>query len=391
MLPPIEACVTVTEISGRIARRLWDHPEFSRTRVRGKIMDIKFPTDKLKPLYFRLKCEDGEKQLLDAVWFHKERDEDITHLKNELLVVIEGRITTFDQNSSYQIRVDRVIPVGNEDLKRDREERWRRLEKEGVFNKVSKRVIPYLPEYIGVVCSPTSAAYSDIQRWLQDYYPARYQLILKPVRVQGEDAAREISAAIESITRESPRPEVVIVARGGGAEEDLSVFDDENVVRAAARCQVPLISGVGHDPDEPLIDFAADLRAPTPTAAAAVLQLEDRRCAGREFSSESDSELEQEQPFEEDLVPDLRHRIDERVELLQDVRKLAHDTKERVDELYIHKESPRGSKVKTLMGIAAFVSVVLLVLIAAIWPISDTWAQWPDWCQNYIGWAPVCK
>ena len=288
MIPPVEACATVTEISNRIERRLVDDPEFHRVRVRGEIVDVRRPSDNAKPLYFRLKAEDDGRGILDAVWFSGERKQNLIYLKDGLTVVVEGRIATFDRNSSYQIRVDRVIPVGNDNLERDREERWRRLEKEGLFNRENKRSIPYLPEYIGIVCSPYSAAYKDIERWLSDYYPARYEMILKPVKVQGEDAAKEISAAIESITRESPRPEVVIVARGGGAEEDLSVFDDEDVVRAAARCEVPLISGVGHDPDEPLIDFAADLRVPTPTAAAAVLQLEDRRHAGREFSTESE-------------------------------------------------------------------------------------------------------
>ena len=389
MAPPIEACATVTEISSKIGRRLWNDREFHRIRVRGETFDVKIPTDKSKPLYFRLKCEDDQKCTLSAVWFPGDRKEYFTHPKNELLAVVEGRITTFDQNSSYQIRVERIIPVGVEDPQTDRKERWLRLNGEGLFNKEKKRPIPYLPEHIGVVCSPTSAAYSDIQRWLSDYYPSRYELILKPVRVQGDDAAAEIAAAIEGIMRESPRPEVVIVARGGGTEEDLSVFDEEEVVRAAARCEVPLISGVGHDPDEPLIDFAADLRVPTPTAAAAVLQLEDRRRAGEEFSSEAEAEYEE--TSQEGDSADWSCRLDEIDKRLEDIQKVVNESSERLDELETDTESPRRSRAGKFLAVAAFIVLSLLVLVAVLWPNSDTWAQWPELCNRYIGWVPLCK
>lgn len=393
MIPPVNACTTVTEISDRIEKRLIDDPEFQRIRVRGEIKEPRRSSDDSKPQYFRLVCENGGRAALEAVWFPRERKKDFVELKDDLLVVVEGRVTTFDQNSSYQIRVDRVIPVGSDDLERDREERWRRLEREGLFNKENKKPIPHLPEYIGVVCSPTSAAYSDIVGWLDDYYPTRYELIVKPVRVQGDEAAREISAAIESITRESPRPEVVIVARGGGADEDLSVFDDENVVRAAARCEIPLISGVGHNPDEHLIDFASDLRVPTPTAAAAVLQVENRKRAGGKYSVEpvSEDEAERDEESWAELAPQMLTRLKEVGERLEETEKIAQETKGRLDELDVETGKSRSSKAGTAIAVLAILILVLAIVIAVNWPMSETWSRWPEICQRYLGASPFCE
>ena len=391
MIPPVEAYVTVEEISNRIAECFRVDPEFDRIRVLGEINDIRNLSDKSKHLYFKLRSDNDQEKILDAVWFSKDRVRYSIDLKDGDLAIVEGRIAAYEKNSTYQIIASAILPLGNDNLETEREERWRRLEKEGLFGEGKKRPIPYMPEHIGVVCSRTSAAFKDIESWFRDYYPSRYELTVKSVKVQGEGAAREICAAIEDMSRVLPRPEVIIVARGGGADEDLSVFDNDEVVRAVARSEIPLISGVGHEPDRTLIDFAADLRVPTPTAAAAVLQLEDRRRAGREFSSESESELKQEQPLGADIIPDLVRRFDATVELLEDVQKLAHDTKDRVDELDIETGSSRGGKARTLLGVAAFSLLVFLILLAAIWPISDTWVQWPEWCQKYVGWAPVCK
>lgn len=396
MIPPIDACATVAEISTKIEKRFVDEPEFQRVRVRGKIRKRKHLSNGSKLQHFRLICEDNGKTALEAVWFPEERKKNFIELKDDDLVVVEGRVAIFGPSSSYQIEVDKVIPVGLDDLGRNREERWRRLEREGLFSKENKRPIPYLPEYIGVVCSPTSAAYSDIKGWLQDYYPTRYELILKPVRVQGDEAAQEISAAIDSITRESPRPEVVIVARGGGADEDLSVFDDENVVRAASRCEVPLISGVGHKPDEHLIDFASDLCVPTPTAAAAVLQVEDRARAGRKYSVEPalEEETEEEEEKEEswaELAPQMLTRLEEVGERLEETEKIIHGTKERLDELDIETGKSRSSKAALSIAVLAFLVSALAIMIAQNETISDIWSQWPEICQRHLGASPFCK
>ncbi len=393
MIPPIDACTTVAEISDRIERRFVDEPEFQRVRVRGKVRKKKQQSDESKLQYFRLICENNGETALEAVWFPRERKRNFIKLIDGISVVVEGRLTTFGRNSSYQIEVDKVIPIGSEDLGRDREERWRRLEREGLFSKENKQAIPYLPEYIGVVCSPTSAAYSDIKGWLRDYYPTRYELILKPVRVQGDEAAQEISAAIESIARESPRPEVVIVARGGGADEDLSVFDDENVVRAAARCAVPLISGVGHNPDEHLIDFASDLCVPTPTAAAAVLQIEDRKRAVGKNSAEPalEEETEEEEESWAELAPQMLARLEEVGERLEETEKIVHESKERLDGLDGETGKSRGSRAFRGIAILGFLVSALAIMILVNWPISGTLPQWPEVCQRYLGTSPLCK
>src|SRR5690348_15341838 len=150
------------------------------------------------------------------------------------------------------------------------EERKKRLAAEGLFDEQRKKRLPFLPEVIGVVTSPTGAVIRDIMHRLNDRFPRR--VLLWPVAVQGEKAAAEIAAAIAGFNTLDgpglPRPDLIIVARGGGSLEDLMAFNDEAVVRAAAASAIPLVSAVGHETDTTLIDFAADVRAPTPTAAA---------------------------------------------------------------------------------------------------------------------------
>jgi len=146
------------------------------------------------------------------------------------------------------------------------EERKKRLAAEGLFDAARKKKLPFLPEIIGVVTSPTGAVIRDIMHRLEARFPRR--VLLWPVAVQGEKAAGEVAAAITGFNTFQPRPDLIIVARGGGSVEDLMAFNDEAVVRAAAESRIPLISAVGHETDTTLIDFAADVRAPTPTAAA---------------------------------------------------------------------------------------------------------------------------
>lgn len=181
-------------------------------------------------------------------------------------VVASGKLTTYPGRSKYQIVVDRMELAGEGALLALLEKRRRALAAEGLFDPGRKRKLPFLPRVIGVITSPTGAVIRDILHRLEGRCPTR--VILWPVPVQGEGSAAKIAAAIRAFPTLEPRPDLLIVARGGGSIEDLWSFNEEEVVRAAADCPVPLISAVGHETDTTLIDFAADLRAPTPTAAA---------------------------------------------------------------------------------------------------------------------------
>jgi exodeoxyribonuclease VII large subunit len=185
--------------------------------------------------------------------------------------VVTGKITTYPGRSKYQIVIETLEPAGLGALMALLEQRKKKLAAEGLFDEARKQLLPYLPEVIGVVTSPTGAVIRDILHRLEDRFARR--VIVWPVRVQGETAAAEIAAAIRGFNAlpergKIPRPDVLIVARGGGSLEDLWSFNEEIVVRAAAESMIPLISAVGHETDITLIDFASDRRAPTPTAAA---------------------------------------------------------------------------------------------------------------------------
>ncbi|MGH6907305.1 MAG: exodeoxyribonuclease VII large subunit, partial [Aestuariivirga sp.] len=170
------------------------------------------------------------------------------------------------QKSGYQIVIENVEPAGVGALMALLEERKKKLAAEGLFETARKKPIPFLPRVIGVVTSPTGAVIRDILHRLKDRFPRH--VIVWPVRVQGETSAAEVAAAIAGFNRLNPRPDLIIVARGGGSLEDLWDFNDEIVVRAVAASQIPLISAVGHETDTTLIDYVSDWRAPTPTAAA---------------------------------------------------------------------------------------------------------------------------
>ena len=180
-------------------------------------------------------------------------------------VIITGRFTTYPARSNYQIIISEIEMAGVGAILKMLEERKRKLALEGLFDASRKKPLPRLPQRIGVVTSPTGAAFQDIQNRLRERFPVH--VLLYPATVQGESAAREVAAGIEYFNK-MQNVDVIIVARGGGALEDLLPFSEEIVVRAAAESRIPLISGVGHEPDWMLIDFAADVRAPTPTGAA---------------------------------------------------------------------------------------------------------------------------
>lgn len=255
---------TVGEISQAVKRTL--ESAFERVRVRGEISGLKRAAS--GHVYLSLKDTDA---VLDAVCWRGTAGRLAVVPEDGLEVVATGRLTSFPGRSKYQLVIDALEVAGEGALLKLLEERRRRLAAEGLFDPDRKRPIPLLPEVIGVVTSPTGAVIRDILHRLADRFPRH--VLLWPVLVQGDGAAAQIAAAIQGFNAlpeggPVPRPDVLIVARGGGSLEDLWAFNEEVVVRAAAESEIPLISAVGHETDTTLIDHAADLRAPTPTAAA---------------------------------------------------------------------------------------------------------------------------
>ena len=255
---------TVSEIAGAIKRTL--EGRFERVRVRGEISSFKRHGS--GHLYLCLKDADA---VIDAVVWRTTASRLQVKPEDGLEVVATGRITTYPGRSKYQLVIDQMEVAGAGALLKLLEERRQRLAAEGLFDAARKRPLPFLPEVIGVVTSPTGAVIRDILHRLADRFPRR--VLLWPVAVQGEGAAEQVARAIRGFNAlkpggSLPRPDLLIVARGGGSLEDLWAFNEEIVVRAAAESTIPLISAVGHETDTTLIDFAADRRAPTPTAAA---------------------------------------------------------------------------------------------------------------------------
>jgi exodeoxyribonuclease VII large subunit len=253
--PPL----SVSELSGALKRTVED--AFSRVRVRGEISGFKRHSS--GHCYFSLKDENA---CIDAVIWRSSAGALAFRPEDGAEVIATGKLTTYPGRSKYQIVVERMELAGEGALLALLERRRKALAAEGLFAPERKRKLPFLPRTIGVVTSPTGAVIRDILHRLEDRCPTR--VILWPVPVQGEGAAAKIAAAIAGFGLLESRPDLLIVARGGGSIEDLWPFNEEEVVRAAAASPIPLISAVGHETDTTLIDFASDLRAPTPTAAA---------------------------------------------------------------------------------------------------------------------------
>ena len=231
---------------------------FPRIKIRGELSQITRATS--GHMYMTIK--DSGAAISMIVW----RGTPLAFkLEEGMEVVVTGRFTTYPARSNYQIIVSEIEMAGVGAILKMLEERKQKLAREGLFDESRKKPLPRLPQTIGVVTSPTGAAFQDIQNRLRERFPVR--VLLYPATVQGETAARDVVAGIEYFNRMN-NVDVIIVARGGGALEDLLPFSEEIVVRAAANSHIPLISGVGHEPDWMLIDFAADVRAPTPTGAA---------------------------------------------------------------------------------------------------------------------------
>ena len=256
--------LTVSELSLALKRTVEDR--FGHVRVRGEISGFKRAAS--GHIYFSLKDDNAR---LDAVMWKGGAARLPFAPEDGLEVVATGKLTTYAGRSNYQIVVDSLEVAGEGAMMLLFEKLKARLAAEGLFAPERKKKLPSLPRTIGVVTSPTGAVIRDILHRLADRFPTH--VIIWPVLVQGEGSAAQIARAVngfsampnDGVTR---RPDLVIVARGGGSIEDLWAFNDEAVVRAVANCTIPIISAVGHETDTTLCDFAADLRAPTPTAAA---------------------------------------------------------------------------------------------------------------------------
>src|SRR5215207_3040084 len=262
---PNVAEFTVSELSAALKRTVED--SYGYVRVRGEISGYKGPHGS-GHCYFALK---DERAKIDGVIWKMTFARMRIKPEEGMEVIVTGKLTTYPNRSSYQIIVDTLEPAGLGALMALVEERKRKLGAEGLFDASRKQLLPFLPSVIGVITSPTGAVIRDILHRLRDRFPRR--VVVWPVRVQGEGAAEQVAAAIHGFNALATagaiaRADVLIVARGGGSLEDLWAFNEEIVARAAAASLIPLISAVGHETDVTLIDFAADKRAPTPTAAA---------------------------------------------------------------------------------------------------------------------------
>ncbi len=257
---------SVSELSASIKRKLED--DFGNVRVRGEMGRITIARS--GHVYVDLKDANA---VLSAVMWKGVASSLKFRLDEGMEVIATGKISSFPGSSKYQLIIDRLEPAGVGALLAQLEERRKRLGAEGLFDLDRKRPLPFMPRVIGVVTSPTGAVIRDILHRLSDRFPTH--VLLWPVLVQGEKAADQVARAIAGFNAIGPngpvpRPDLIIVARGGGSIEDLWAFNEEVVVRAAAQSAIPLISAIGHETDTTLIDFASDQRAPTPTGAAEI-------------------------------------------------------------------------------------------------------------------------
>jgi len=258
---------TVSEISGALKRAVED--QFGNVRVRGEISGYRGPHSS-GHAYFALK---DDRARLEAVVWKGTMGRLKFRPEEGMEVIASGKLTTYPGSSKYQIVIDNIEPAGAGALMALLEERKRRLQAEGLFDPAFKKHLPYLPRIIGVITSPTGAVIRDILHRVRDRFPLH--VIVWPVRVQGETSGAEVAAAVRGFNEfarndQIPKPDLLIVARGGGSLEDLWGFNDEGLARAVAVSEIPVISAVGHETDWTLVDYAADVRAPTPTGAAEI-------------------------------------------------------------------------------------------------------------------------
>lgn len=314
--------LSVSELSGAVKRVI--EGNFGRVRVRGEIGRVSRP----RSGHIYLDLKDERAVLAGVVWKGQAAKLSLQPREGDE-VIATGRLTTFPGQSRYQIVIESLELAGEGALLAKLERLKKELAAEGLFAPERKKPLPFLPEVIGIVTSPSGAVIRDILHRLADRFPRK--VLIWPVAVQGENCAREVAHAIRGFNAIAPggpvpRPDVLIVARGGGSVEDLWGFNEEEVVRAAAASGIPLISAVGHETDTTLIDHAADRRAPTPTAAAehavpvradlltALAGLEERRrrAAARQIGDRRQRlrDLSRLLPRPEDIVAERAQRLD---------------------------------------------------------------------------------
>ncbi|MCP5387095.1 MAG: exodeoxyribonuclease VII large subunit [Novosphingobium sp.] len=323
------AALSVSEISALLKRTVEDR--FGFVRVRGELSGVKRAAS--GHIYMALKDENAR---LDAVMWRGTTQRLAFQPEDGFEVIATGKLTTYPGRSNYQMVVERMEVAGEGALLALLAKTKARLEAEGLFDPAHKRRLPFLPGVIGVVTSPTGAVIRDILHRLADRFPSH--VLVWPVLVQGQGAAEQVAAALRGFSAlppggPVPRPDVVIVARGGGSIEDLWAFNEEAVVRAIAASTIPVISAVGHETDTTLADFAADLRAPTPTAAAELavpvreelhaqlseLGLRQRRAATRplQLGRERLAVRAERLPAPQELIAPHAQRLDELAERLR--------------------------------------------------------------------------
>tara|TARA_R110002124_G_scaffold129483_1_gene291036 strand:+ start:348919 stop:350418 length:1500 start_codon:yes stop_codon:yes gene_type:complete len=255
--------LTVSDLAQSLKRTLED--AYGRVRVRGELSRVNVVSS--GHMYSDLKDQNC---VINVICWRGSLAKLAIKPEEGLDVICTGRITTYPQRSNYQLIIESMELAGEGALLKMLEERKKRLAAEGLFAQERKKPLPFLPERIGVVTSPTGAVIRDIIHRISERFPR--EVMLWPVRVQGEGAAAEITAAIRGFNAlpAAQRPDLIIVARGGGSLEDLMAFNEENVVRAVAESDIAVISAVGHETDTTLVDYASDKRAPTPTGAAEI-------------------------------------------------------------------------------------------------------------------------
>lgn len=303
---------SVSEVTGYIRVLLEENPDLQDIWIQGEVSNASFPSS--GHVYFTLKDAGASLRCVIWKWIAQ-----YLHVRPEdgMAVDVHGKFSVYEKGGQYQFYVDSLRLQGEGKLYQEFLRLKRTLEEEGLFDAQRKKTIPAYPKLIGIVTSSTGAALQDILNTLQKRFPL-VEVLLSPTSVQGEGAAHNIVRALQTLENYPEKPDVIILARGGGSLEDLWPFNEEEVVRAVAAAQIPIISGVGHETDFTLVDFVADLRAPTPTGAA-VLAVPD--------SEELKITI---QEIKESLIQVFREKIqDQRTELKENRYKLQHLSPER--------------------------------------------------------------
>lgn len=255
---------TVAEINGLVKSEVENNPYLSSVWVKGEIYNLTYHSS--GHIYFTLKDDNAS---ISAVFFRYANKNLKFRLEEGMKVLVSGGITVFEKRGSYQLNVLQARPEGAGELQKRIEQLRKKLAEEGIFDQSRKRELPFLPSRLGVVTSPTGAAVRDIIKVALRRYP-NIEIIIAPAKVQGDGAPDSIVTAINELNKSEWNIDVIIAGRGGGSFEDLMAFSEEKVVRAFAGSGVPIISAVGHQIDHPLCDDAADVAAPTPSAAAEI-------------------------------------------------------------------------------------------------------------------------